>query len=724
MDRPTFSPIWHRVRALRPRLRPHVQITRQYYRGRRWHVAHDPSSNQFYRLSPVAYDLVMSLDGRRDVEEAWKQTLEKFGDGAPTQGEVVELLGQLYNSNLLALDATPDVEQFLHRGRERVKRRVMQQAIGLMYFRLRLFNPEPILRFVEPILRPILSRWGLAAWAILVLYALFSILPEWSRLVGRFDEYISPANAGWMLAVFVILKLIHELGHGVICKRFGGHVPEFGVMLLILIPAPYVDASSCWAFPSKWQRMAVGAGGMIFELACAAVAALVWLSTPDGSLAKQLAYYTMLSASIATLVFNVNPLMKFDGYYMLSDWLEIPNLMQRATQMHHYLFQKYLYRVDRPRLPSSLPGEQWILVIFGLLALGYRILLFVTITLFVIGQFFVVGVFLACWSAGAWFLLPTGKFVHWLSASPQLIDRRVRAIGLSLAGIAGLAALVGVVPLPDWRRGAGVIESASQSGVFFGVDGFVERVLVRPGDDVKAGDTLAELSSPELVRARRTLAAQAEEYRVLTQEARAKDSPAEHEMAQKGLAVIQEQLSEVERRVAALVIRAPQDGTIVGDNPRQLIGAFVRRGDPLCELVDTTRVRVAATLGQGDGAWFHELSRDQYRVQMRTAADVHRVVEGGRVWSTEAAGRLLPHAALGFDGGGHIETMPDDRQGRSAKKPVFTVYVEPAIDESGATRPIGLPGERVYLRFTLPSKSLVGQIIDRVHKAVQGRVNL
>ena len=119
MERPTFSPFWHRVRTLKPRLRPHVQITRQHYRGRRWHVVHDPASNQFYRLSPVAHDFVCLLDGTREIEAAWKISLAKFGDASPTQNEIIELMGQLYNSNLIAIDTTPETEQLLQRGKDR-----------------------------------------------------------------------------------------------------------------------------------------------------------------------------------------------------------------------------------------------------------------------------------------------------------------------------------------------------------------------------------------------------------------------------------------------------------------------------------------------------------------------------------------------------------------------------------------------------------------------------
>jgi putative peptide zinc metalloprotease protein len=110
-ERPTFTPLWHRIRALRPRLRPHVQITRQHYRGRRWHVVHDPTSNQFYRLNPIAHEMVGMLDGKRSIEEIWDISLQRHGDAAPTQDETLELVSQLYNSNLLAADVTPETEQ-------------------------------------------------------------------------------------------------------------------------------------------------------------------------------------------------------------------------------------------------------------------------------------------------------------------------------------------------------------------------------------------------------------------------------------------------------------------------------------------------------------------------------------------------------------------------------------------------------------------------------------
>lgn len=737
MERPTFSPFWHRVRVLKPRLRPHVDVTRQHYRGRRWHVAHDPTSNHFYRLTPVAYDLVSMLDGTRDVESAWKLSLAKFGDGAPTQGEVIELLGQLYNSNLLSTDASPETEQLLRRGRERTARRIQGQAIGLMYLRLRILNPDPILSALEPIFRPVLNRWGLAAWCAVVLAALFSLLPEWRRLTGHFDEFISPSNFGFMLATYVCLKIWHELGHGIICKRLGGQVPEAGVMLLVLLPSPFVDASSAWAFRNKWQRMAVGAGGMMFELAAAAVAAFVWLATPDGSLAKQLAYYVMVTSGVSTVIFNINPLMRFDGYFILADLLETPNLQQRAQQMLNALFQRHVLRLKNASFPSSLPGERALLVAYGILSLLYRVFLFFGITLFVLGQWFGVGLALALWTGAMWFILPVAKFVRWLASGSMLSDHRARTIAICSALIAATLILVGLVPLPDWRRAAGVVQSTSRIGVFFETEGFIREVTVRSGDRVAAGQVLARLDNPELERQLVTTIAQIDEVRVIRRQAWAQEATPNAQLADRQLALLSDQLVELERRRAALVVKSPVDGVVVGADPVLAVGAYAKRGIGLCEILEPRRLRVAATLPQSEGAWFRELPRDQYTVEMRTASNPWRVVTGTSVSSPQAAQRELPHAALGYLGGGQVEIdrQDENRAGRMAKQPQFTLYVTvdhppasasaPSTDAaSPADATLGAPGERVYLRFTLPSRPLVTQLVDRFVKLIQGRVNL
>jgi putative peptide zinc metalloprotease protein len=708
---------------MKPRLRPHVQITRQRYRGRRWHVVHDPTSNQFYRLNPIAHDFVGTLDGTRDVETAWKISLQKFGDSAPTQNEVIQLISQLYSSNLLAVDTTPETQQLLRRGQERLKKRIAQQAIGIMYFRIRIFNPDRILTALEPIFRIAINRWGFLLWLAFVGYSLFHIIPHWPRLAGGFDEAMSPANWGWLIVVFVVTKAWHELGHGLICKRFGGQVPEFGVMMLVLFPAPYVDASACWAFPSKWRRMAVGAGGMLFELFLAGIAAFVW--TDSEGLTRQLAYNVMLTSSISTVLFNANPLMRFDGYYMLADLLEVPNLAQRSNRMLGYLCQKYLYRLERIMPPSGQRGEQATLIVYGILAMAYRIFLFISITLYVMGQFFAIGAVLAVWTAAAWFILPVGTFIHWLATSPLHAEHRLRAWAISFGLIALGAVALGVVPFPDWRSGRGVVEClpGAQMGVYFGTDGFVEQAHVRPGDMVNKGDPIVTLVSPELFARRESLLSQLVEMGVEERNAMAKDQPGVAMVARERAEVLRGSLADLEEKIEKLVVRAPMSGRIVDGDPEAIVGAFVKRGDGVCQIVDERQVRIAATMDQRQGQWLFELPRDRYTVSLRPVSDTHQVVEGAEVDVDPAGTKALRSAALGFVGGGQVETEQEDRHGRIAKRERFTIYVAMVVSrEAGAWR--GTPGERVKLRFTLPAKPLLNQWLDRLAKTMQGRVKI
>lgn len=729
-ERPTFSPFWHRVRAMKPRLRPHVQISRQHYRGRRWHVVHDPTSNQFYRLNPIAHDFVGMLDGERDVESAWKASLEKFGDSAPTQNEIIQLIGQLYNSNLLSCDASPETEQLLRRGRDRLKRKAAAQAIGIMYFKIRAFNPDRILTACEPVLRPILNRWGFIAWCALIFWAFASLLPHWDTLASAFNEnHLFSAENLWLIpAAFIITKAIHEFGHGVVCKRFGGQVPEFGFMLLVLLPSPYVDASAAWAFPSKWQRIAVGGAGMMFELFVASIAAFTWLSLEgrgieSGTLGK-LCYNIMLSSGVSTILFNANPLMRFDGYYMLADLLETPNMAQRSNKMLMHYIQKWVYRLKNLTPPTNLPGEKAILITYGLLAMAYRVFLFISITLFVLGQFFGLGLVLAVWTAAAWFILPIGKFVHWLATSPQHSEHRLRAVGISAGLVAAGVIIFGIIPMPDRRHGAGIVESIDKSTLHFQTDGFIAQVHAKPGQHVRKGEALVTLENQELLERRRSIQSRIEEFQIQERMGLSQGEPALAVLAAERVRVMRENLNEIDRRIGELVVRSPQDGVIGAGDAEKAIGGFVRKGDPIFQIIDPSNVRIAATLDQLQAGWlFDPANPDKPRIcEIRLVSDVDQILETERFEIPAAGARVLPGAALGLAGGGAFETEAKDESGRTSKRPQFNVDIY-ATDPARLAA-LASPGERVKVRFKLEPRPLLSQWLERLSKEIQGRVHL
>ncbi len=714
---------------MKPRLRPHVQIVRQHFRGARWYVVQDPTSNAYFRLNPVAHEFVGLMDGSRTVESIWEMGLTRHADDALTQNEVINVLSQLHSGNLLQGDLAPETEQLLGRGRERVQQKAVQQAIGLMYFKVRLFNPDHLLTALEPFFRPAINRVGFIAWCVLVAAALGTVLPHWQQLRGQFESTIAPSNWFALAATFVLVKLWHELGHGLICKRFGGHVPEFGAMMLVLMPAPYVDASSAWTFRSKWQRVAVGGGGMMFELALASVMAFVWTSmnrAGEAGLVKQLAYNVMFTSSVSTIIFNANPLMRFDGYYMLSDVLEVPNLMQRSMTMLKFLAQKHLFQLDSIQAPTSSPGEAVLLLAYGIGAFIYRILVFFSITLYIMGKLFAIGLLLAAWTAAMWFVLPVAGFLRWLVTNTAVQDRRTRVWGVTAALVAAAVLIVGVIPMPDHRRAEGVVESAARSGVFAGAQGSIGQVHVRSGQRVKKGDPIVTMTLPEMDAMLRLARAQLAEHESLELLSHSR-TPGEQMVAEKYVESDKAELAYLESQASELVVRAPQDGVVAGSDLSQFVGRMMNKGDVLCEVLEPQDLRVAAILSQQQADWIATLPPEKFETEVRRASRVNEVIPVVMTRPPAAARRELPHEALGFQGGGKVETRAGKVQNgeRVASRPLFKALFREKPPENGETAPaLGMPGERVYVRFSLPARPLLAQWIDRVRQSVQGRAKV
>lgn len=718
MERSTLSASWNRVAGLCPRLATQVRVHRQVYRGEPWHILHDPISNDFYRLNPIAHHLVGLLDGRRTVDEAWRLALDRFGDDAPTQNEVIGLLGQLHGSNLLRVDLPADAAALLARRRQRRLRQWGGQAQSILFLRISLFNPDRLLCWLLPFVRPLLTRVGLLLWLVWIGVATWRFAPHVPQFLRDADSVLAPANWGWLVALFLVTKAIHELGHGLMCRRFGGPVPRMGVMMLVLFPAPFVDATSAWNFPDKWQRLLVSAAGMMFELAIAAGAALVWLGARQqdpGSLTQQLAYNTVFLASVTTLLFNANPLLRFDGYYLLSDLLEIPNLYERSRQQIYGLVQRFAFGLGERPAVASTTRERALLVIYGISASIYRVLVLFGIVLFIIGKLYVIGLLLGLWSLVAWALLPALKLARWLAASPEVAEHRGRAVGVTGAAVAVVAALVGLIPMPEHRRAQGVIESAASSELVAEVDGRVVEVLVGADQRVTRGTALLVMENQEMRSRQQMVSAGLRELDVAISAA-SEHSPAARQVARRRHASLTRRLAELDRQIEALTIRSPQDGAVVGVRLARLHGRHLHRGQVLGTVVSLADLRVTALVGQSEqGALFD--GRSVRSVHVRTAGMPHVVHAATILRTFDAARHELPHPGLGHAGGGPIAIDPADRRGSRMLRPHFALWLG-LPEEAG-----GLPGQRVHIRFTLDRpRPLYRQWYDRVRRIVNMRL--
>lgn len=630
--RPTFHESWYRVADLRARLRSSTQISRQHYRGERWYVVRDPAGNQYHRLSSAAYRFVGLLDGSRTVSEAWDTAGGVLADDAPTQPEVVQILSQLHAANLLEADITADAGVLLRRHKQMMKRRVQGRLMNVLFPRIPLWDLDKFLVRWMPVMRIFLSKFGAILWLTMIIAGVAALVPEWPRLKTAAGNAIEPGNWPWLWATFCIIKLIHELGHAFSCRRFGGEVHELGIMFLVFVPAPYVDASSAWSLPSKWQRMFVGMGGMIFELFVAAICAFIWKYTDPTTLVSKLAYNTMFIASVTTLLFNANPLLRYDGYYILSDLLEIPNLRQKSMEYSMGLLKRHVFRIKSP-IPLPPPGQRVWLFLYAVSSGIYRVFVGVMIILVVSNQVPVLGILMAMGGVITWLVVPVAKVLNYLLLQPELHRKRGRAIVFSAAVAAALVVLIGLIKFPMRFETSAYVEPEAKQTRRARTPGFVESILVKDGEHVRKGQTLLVCSDKELeTRIKKTqadidmLSAQIQMTRVMDQGDR---NAKEIERRAR-----QRDLEMYNRQFADLTVQAPFDGYVVAPMLHELAGKFLHQGEDILTVIQYDPLVVRATVEQGDSALlFSDASTVNLFPEILGMKDINQVSDDDMVHS-------------------------------------------------------------------------------------------
>ncbi|TMA25587.1 MAG: biotin/lipoyl-binding protein, partial [Deltaproteobacteria bacterium] len=574
------SPHWYRVRELRPALRSHVRIHRHHYRGERWYVLQDTATGRNHRFTPAAYHMISQMDGTRTLQEILDATATQLGDDAPGQNDAIFLVARLHAADALRSDVSADEREVFERFTEHQKATRIGRFANPLYLRFPLWDPDAALERFAPRVRGLFTRAGFAAWAgILALGALLAG-SHWSELSATsLDAILDPRNLLLLIVTYPLVKALHELGHAIAAKTWGGEVHELGLMLIVGMPVPYVDASASAVFANKRQRMIVGAAGVMVELFVSTLALFAWLAAQPG-LVRDVAWNAMLIGGVSTLLFNGNPLLRFDGYYVLSDAIEMPNLAERAQRYLAYLFQHYVFGLpENRRLPIG-PGERPWLACYGVAAGAYRLMVGFGIAFLVAGRFFAIGVALALWSVGQRIVAPALRAARALQRDTRVAPNRSR-VALGLGATLVFAALVlFVIPLPVWTAAEGLVWPPAHSQIRAGGDGFVLRILVRPGSQVNAGDPLLALDDP-LSRARlRGLEARERELLARVQASRIESIVASN-VEREELLAVRAELAREQELARALIVTAPSTGTFALPVAENLPGRFVRRGELL-----------------------------------------------------------------------------------------------------------------------------------------------
>ncbi|MEQ9125150.1 MAG: peptidase M50, partial [Alphaproteobacteria bacterium] len=573
-----FSQSWYRVADLKPRLRSHAQMHRMRFRGQVWHVLQDHQNSQFHRISPAAHLMISLMNGRRTMAEIWSLVGERAGANQPTQDESIQLLAQLHRADLLDGGIAPDMEELAYRSGVQQRRNLLLKIRNPLALRLPLLDPDRFLDATMPLVRPAFSAIGFAVWLCLVCFGGVLAALNWPELTSNLaDRVLSAENILLMLLVYPAVKSLHELGHAYATKRWGGEVHEIGLMFLVLIPVPYVDASASSAFREKRRRAIVGGAGIMVEMALAAAAMIVWANVEPG-IVSAVAFNVMLIGGVSTVFFNGNPLLRFDGYYVLCDLVEIPNLGTRANRHVFYLIERRLFGVTGLESPATAPGERGWFVCYALAATVYRLFIVVAIALFVAEALPVAGVVLAVWALANMFVFPLAKGVRHMATAPRLRGRRRRAFAVSgvAAGLV-LVALLGV-PAPYATVVEGVVWAPDEAAVRARADGVVAAFLHAPNESVSTAEPLALLEDPTIAPTLRRDAARLEELRLRLDAARMTDL-VQAAVLREQIRIAEADLAKTREVQAALTLRSERTGAFIVPDAGAMIGRFMRKGE-------------------------------------------------------------------------------------------------------------------------------------------------
>ncbi|MEM9549612.1 MAG: PqqD family peptide modification chaperone [Pseudomonadota bacterium] len=668
-----LSSDWYRVAPIKPRLRGHVDVHRQVFRGDIWYILQDFQSGKYHRITPAANYMLSLMNGRRTMHEVWEAACEKFDDDPPTQSETIRLLSQLHTADLIASDLPPDMAEIGKRHSRQERQTMIARIKNPMALRLPLFDPDRFLGATVGLVGWLFTPFGFVLWLALVLSGLVLLGVNWETLTSGFtDQALAAENLIIIALAYPIVKAIHELGHGYATKVWGGEVHEIGVMFLVFIPVPYVDASASAAFDNKWRRAVVGGAGIMVELALASIALIFWLNAEPG-LIRAFAFNVMLIGGVSTLLFNGNPLLRFDGYFVLADLVEIPNLGQRANKYFFYLIRRYVFGLKDADSPVTAKGERRWLLTYSIAAFVYRIFISFAIALFVASKFFFIGIALALWALFNTFAMPLWKGLKYLFTGPELRLKRGWAMGVTGLAMGCLAAFLLWLPFPYVSVSYGVVWLEPEEIIRAETDGFVEVVQAGDGSTVETGDVVIAMTDNRLASRLDVLRSRLQETEFRRRASSLTDQ-VQTQLLTDRVGLFNEQIAALEERQRNLSVLAPATGSVVLQEEQNLKGRLVRQGEVLGYVVGQSDLKLRVAIPQSEVELVRSrteevellfLDRPEERIPARVVAEVPR------------SENTVPSQALLTEGGGDFVLNPAGQTDLSTIESVFQFEVAP-----------------------------------------------
>jgi putative peptide zinc metalloprotease protein len=739
MDKPTPASDLERRKQVKIRLRCDLDIAPQKYEGKTFFVVKDPVSLRYYRFKDQEHFLLQFMDGRHTLDDAQKAFEKRFRPDRLTLEDLEQFAQQLLTAGLAQNESPQAGKQLFDRRKKRRRSELLQTLTNILYIKIPVFDPDKLLTWM--LKQPF--GWGWTRLIFTIPFLLISVAFMMSAIVlvathfetfrdklPSYHEFFSFKTVAYLWVALGVVKIIHEFGHGLSCKAFKGEVHEMGLLFLCLSPCLYCNVSDAWTLPNKWKRIIISGAGIYVELIIAAAATWVWWNTPSQPFINNLSLSLMIVCSVSTVVFNANPLMRYDGYYVLLDWLEIPNLRDRSNRFLQNVVLEHCLGIEVQPEPYMALGRKVLFIGYAIVSWIYRWVVTFSI-LFMLSRFLgpklrVISELMTLFAAGSlagWPLFRLGKNLYKRGRLPDMKSIRV-AVSASVVGAAVLffflvplqvsrirqLALVQVVPDPETSR-----------KVFLNVPypSILEELKVQDGQTVVKGQELARFSSREL---QQELLEAFTQYKIREDELKA--IPAQLNLLKDQQEIARVRLTEAQlqgdrdtyqakyQRLAAmekdLVLKAPMNGVVMNSPVIDDVGKLWDKSaeTPFCAVGNPDHLEAVMPLDPSDMALLTEDMR--YMADRHQELDVTIRVQGRDVKTWK--GRLDPNRLPESDArevppqltaklGGPLAVKPPSKAGQFVpQSQVYLVRVQ-FVNPDKAIYPGTLAQVKVHCRW-------------------------
>ncbi len=615
-------------------LRPDLETSRHVFRGEVFYVLIDPLNFTSHRFTRSDYAVLTRISVDQPLCEIFEGLV---GAGELKEEDGERFYGFIYSLHKIGFLNLPISDEKTLYDRHTAKNAAKRSGMfkSALFFQIPLWQPDAFLSRTARFARPFFSKAAFSIWLALTCLAGWVVVHNWSEFTAPVGDIFRNDNLPLLWISLIVLKIVHEFGHAYATKLLGGHVPEMGLYMMIFTPCAYVDATAAWGFSRKRDRLIVNFGGMYVELLCAALAVLAWSVMPPG-LWRSVLHNVVMLASVITIGFNINPLMRYDGYYALSDFLEIPNLRARSGAEGIRLLKRIVLGIRTPGEKSL--GLRTFLVGFGISSAIYKVVLVLGISATIAMKFPAVGIALG----GAYILneiwTQLKRAIPYLWRSQETAAVRKWAMSLALLIVAGIPLGVAAVPVPTTVTTRGVLSSETDLVLRAQAPGFLRDLDLQPGRAVKADEVLVTLHDEEVTTKLVEVEALLVVAKMRLEQARGA-SPAEvHKEAERVRQLEQERQQSAER-LAKLQVTSPSDGLIVQGLHPSAMGRYVEQGEPIGTLVAGDRI-VRALLSE------EELVA--VRTQPGSSVEFRSKADPRDVWHGQVT-RVIPAGRREFD---------------------------------------------------------------------------